>query len=913
MCLVEYNGKLYGGTSPNGKLYEWNGADAWAEKAGQLGSETSIKSLAVYNNKLYGGTSPSGKLYEWDGSNSWIERVGPVSIHSIAFFNGKIYGGTSGGELYEWDSTELKWVRRAPKLGSETDIICLAEYNGKLYGGTSPNGKLYEWNGADAWAEKAGQLNGQTTINSLAVLGAPGNLYAGTSPGGRLFQWNGATAWTEKAPQLGAETSIKSLAIFGTPSKLYGGTSPNGKLYEWNGADAWVEKAPKLGAETSINELAVYNSKLYGGTGPNGRLYEWDGAGAWTQKVPVIRIMSLVLFTDNKVYGGTSDGRLLQWDSVNQKWLVVAPQTGTETSINCLAVFGAPSKIYAGTSPNGKLYQWDGSGAWIQAADRGALTFTDITSLTAYNGKLYAGTNPGAYLCSWVSPQTSWTQEKTAPGETAITALTTGLSTKIQEFAFTANSGGWTNGGDAVSSNNQYASHTPTSGTLTNSPTQNSGSWTTPNEAYVADMVFAQTSTDGNQQTYYGYNFAITADKVINLVRVRLDGYGSNNQQEIRLEVSTDDGSSWLPTTSTTTLTNSQGTYWIDVTGWTTWTPTKVNSIRTRVTFIKHGGGTRTIYLDWIPVEVTYNTAPATHTFTDFNQNPAGETITKVEVGVEGYTVGDERLNIRVSWDGGTSWSTSQTYTFPTSDPNTLTYFDFTGATTWTTTKLNNANFRVEVTDVYQGAPSNSYIDYICTRVTSTTNELYASTSPNTYLYTLTPSNTWTQKITTKYSSENAILSLKFLNNNIYGCSSPGGYLLMRDTGGSSTSWTKVTDPPATQKVVSLLTDGTDLYGGTTPNGYLYKLTGSAWTPVVTTQYPGENSILSMVFDSGNNLKAGTDINGLLLGVSGSNWVKNAGLDSNGILSLWSSAASSTEEPIQRDNSTSGTGQADGS
>jgi hypothetical protein len=909
-------------------------------------------------------------------------------------------------------------------------INSLAVYNGKLYGGTSPNGKLYEWDGVDQWVEKAPQLGSEMTINSLAVFN--GKLYSGTSPNGKLYEWDGSGAWISKAT-LGAGTDILSLAVFN--GNLYGGSSPDGSLYQWNGVNAWTLKAPQLGAETSINDLTLFNSKLYGSTGPNGRLYEWDETSAWIQRTPITRITSLVLFTDNKVYGGTSDGRLLQWDSGDQKWLVVAPQIGTETSINCLAVFGTPSKIYAGTSPNGKLYEWDGVDSWIQAADRGALTFTDITSLAAYNGKLYAGTNPGAYLCSWVSPQTSWVQEKTAPGETAITALATRVSTKNKLYNFTDNSGGWTDGVNAASSNDQYASYTPTA-TETRSPTQNlaggGGAWTNPTRAYADDTSRATAGLNGRQQIYYGYGYALSAGSSVTQVRVRLDAFCASANQRIILAVSTDGGTTWLPTTYTTpSLPTAETTYWVDVTGWTTWTPALVNNIRTRVESVRTagtinldwvpvevtyynptvtrsptqnlagGGGawtnptrayaddtsrataglngrqqiyygygyalsagssvtqvrvrldafcasanqriilavstdggttwlpttyttpslptaettywvdvtgwttwtpalvnnirTRvesvrtagTINLDWVPVEVTYYNPPETHTFTNFNVNPEGDTVTKVEVGVEGYTEVDERLSVTVSWDGGTSWAPAQIIDPPTSDPNSLTYIDFTGATAWTKTKLLNTTFIVQVTVSYQGTQvSTSYIDYICARVTSTSNELYASTSPNTYLYTLTPSDTWTQKVTTKYSSENAILSLKFLNNTVYGCSSPGGYLLMRDTGGSSTSWTKVTDPPATQKVVSLLTDGVDLYGGTTPNGYLYKLTGSAWTPVVTTQYPVENSILSMVFDSGSNLRAGTDINGLLLGVSGSNWVKNAELESNGILSL---------------------------
>ena len=252
--------------------------NAWVEVAPTLGAETHILSLAVLNGKLYGGTYPNGKLYEWNNVNAWVEvapKLGAETyILSLAVFNGKLYGGTyPNGKLYEWNNVNA-WVEVAPTLGAETYILSLAVFNGKLYGGTLPNGKLYEWNNVNAWVEVAPKLGAETEIRSLAVFN--GKLYGGTNPNGKLYEWNNVNAWVEVAPTLGAETSIFSLAVFN--GKLYGGTIPNGKLYEWNNVNAWVEVAPKLGAETYIRSLAVLNGKLYGGTYPNGKLYEWGRA-----------------------------------------------------------------------------------------------------------------------------------------------------------------------------------------------------------------------------------------------------------------------------------------------------------------------------------------------------------------------------------------------------------------------------------------------------------------------------------------------------------------------------------------------------------------------------------------------------------------------------------------------------------
>jgi len=119
--LAVYNNKLYGGTYPNGKLYEWNGVDAWVEVAPRLGDETHIFSLAVYNNKLYGGTYPNGKLYEWNGVDAWVDKstefyiVGRVtgtivrtdgSINmDLGEVNGQTYNGDASGVDYLATST----------------------------------------------------------------------------------------------------------------------------------------------------------------------------------------------------------------------------------------------------------------------------------------------------------------------------------------------------------------------------------------------------------------------------------------------------------------------------------------------------------------------------------------------------------------------------------------------------------------------------------------------------------------------------------------------------------------------------------------------------------------------------------------------------------------------------------------
>jgi len=97
---------------------------------------------------------------------------------------------------------------------------------------------------------------------------------------------------------------------------------------------------------------------------------------------------------------------------------------------------------------------------------------------------------------------------------------------------------------------------------------------------------------------------------------------------------------------------------------------------------------------------------------------PSGAKITKVEVGFEAYNPGNDGIRITCSWDGGTSWATEYTVRpLPTSDPNLVTWVDFTSVTSWTATKLDNTNFRTKASYTYLAPQSTTYLDWIPVRV----------------------------------------------------------------------------------------------------------------------------------------------------------------------------------------------------
>jgi outer membrane protein assembly factor BamB len=148
-------------------------------------------------------------------------------------------------------------------------------------------------------------------------------------------------------------------------------------------------------------------------------------------------------------------------------------------------------------------------------------------------------------------------------------------------------------------------------------PSSCSGNWSNPEKAYDdGGSGYATSNTAGEQEKYGGYGFILPSSASIISVKVRLDTNRPTTVvrgDDIKLEVSVDGGATFLATTQTINIDNDWTTYTIDVTGWTSWTANKINDdkIWTRVTHVQVGGE-RDVYLDWIPIEVTYEVLTTT-------------------------------------------------------------------------------------------------------------------------------------------------------------------------------------------------------------------------------------------------------------------------------------------------------------
>ncbi len=223
--------------------------------------------------------------------------------------------------------------------------------------------------------------------------------------------------------------------------------------------------------------------------------------------------------------------------------------------------------------------------------------------------------------------------------------------------------------------------------TLTSSPTNYaaptppSQPWTSPQNALAQGGSIAQDSTSNKQETYYGYSFTIPSGATITKVELGIFAARSNGGT-IRFQVSTDGGTSYpyLYTATPPDISSQFSSDYQTITG-ITWTSTNVNQIRVLVTgFVT---STQTVYLDWVPIRVTYNTQMASTTTTQLSQNSIsqGGFVTDTATVTAGAT---GNVVFEVSTDGVTFNQYGAAKALSGTNPNTATSDSYTPPTAGT-------------------------------------------------------------------------------------------------------------------------------------------------------------------------------------------------------------------------------------
>ncbi len=121
------------------------------------------------------------------------------------------------------------------------------------------------------------------------------------------------------------------------------------------------------------------------------------------------------------------------------------------------------------------------------------------------------------------------------------------------------------------------------------------------------------------------------------------------------------------------------------------------------------------------------NSGKDKHLVSEFNLSlPAGKTVVRgLEVRVDGMadsTANAPKFCVQLSWNGGSSWTSAKST--PTLTTTELTYIlgsatDRWGRSSWTTTQLNNTNFRVRISAVAGSTSRDFSLDVIGVRITA--------------------------------------------------------------------------------------------------------------------------------------------------------------------------------------------------
>lgn len=386
---------------------------------------------------------------------------------------------------------------------------------------------------------------------------------------------------------------------------------------------------------------------------------------------------------------------------------------------------------------------WDGGTSWAsnqtatnKSSDDNTLEFLDFTSATGWdNGKLSdsnfrlrIGTNASGARLDYLTVRVTFS---TAPPSLSNFRLQAG-SSQSQRAATACEAVGnnWTNCQDAFSSDNAYAyaNDTPRGPTQFARPdsTISTGGFTAvgaPTHHEATDEVTANGDTD--------YDEADSADTTLELglsdvtdpelstghiMRFTHNSSGTNPPEKLNWQLM-QEGTQIVVINNVQISRGSYATASYTLSSAEADTITDYSDLRFRFTLSGLEAG------EFIRITQAEFEVPGTPPGPGYNDTvwkdfgftfSEADSIAQVEIGVEWFRNNIAPiLNVTVSWDGGSTWATNQTAANKTADDDTVEFLDFTSATSWNASKLNDANLRVRAGTNASGAR----LDYVTVRV----------------------------------------------------------------------------------------------------------------------------------------------------------------------------------------------------
>jgi len=183
-CLEIFKGRLFAGTSTEGKIYSYNGTH-WVISLNT--SELAATTFGLFRDYLYAGTYPNGVIYRTADGVNWqkVFDTNQSFVNDFFVFKNRLFCSTSKstGGLIFMSEDGINWVEN---FFSEKDInfFKFASFSNSLYVGSGDSGRIFKTTDGKKW-EVAFQTD-EEDVRILKVFN--GYLYFGSSPRGRIFR-----------------------------------------------------------------------------------------------------------------------------------------------------------------------------------------------------------------------------------------------------------------------------------------------------------------------------------------------------------------------------------------------------------------------------------------------------------------------------------------------------------------------------------------------------------------------------------------------------------------------------------------------------------------------------------------------------------------------------------------------------
>jgi len=365
---------IFAGTNGGGLFISTDSGATWtADNAGGPLSSLAVNAILIDNPSAptlaYAGTGnglfkqpySTGTWNNWSAASTGI--TASAVIHAIAndpVLRTTVYAGTDLG-VFRSANGAATWSAVSAGLRHGTALAIKPTDPTVLVSGLGGGGIYHSSDSASSWIATSSAEPSTPTALVYDISGSP--VYAGSGSGVFTSLDDGAS-WNSISSSLG-NTAVRTLA-WGPGNALHAGTAQG--IFVWSsGSATWAPYGAGQPQNTDLTVLAYRSPYLFAGSNGGG-VFRSDsgGGGGWTQINSGLTntvITSLALDASN-VYLGTAAGVFRSADN-GSTWNAVNSGL-TNLNIESLALAtGVPAFLTAGTGGGGGFFSTNGGDIWI--------------------------------------------------------------------------------------------------------------------------------------------------------------------------------------------------------------------------------------------------------------------------------------------------------------------------------------------------------------------------------------------------------------------------------------------------------------------------------------------------------------------------------------------------------------------